>query len=103
MLFLSGSTMRQSCFWKSDKFYFQKQDPEAKKGHLILLFVILFDLHSLFPPEKFIGLESLSFKGAMVFFSHHDIGDSKAGKGQTCKTKEKKYVLTYYNQNMGWN
>lgn len=81
--------LRQCCSLKCHDFTFQSRILQVYKGHLILLSVILFDVGKFPPPEPSSGSESSFFRGATVFFGHHNaISDSGAWNRQTCGQTE---------------
>lgn len=71
--------LRRRCSLKCHDFTSQSGVPQVKKGHLILLSVISFDVGKFPPPEPSSGWESSLLRGAALFFGHHDaISDSEA-------------------------
>lgn len=83
--------LRQRCSLKCHDFTFQSRIRQVKKGHLILLSVSLFDVGKFPPPEPSTGSESSFFRGATVFFGHHNaISDSEAWNRRTCGQTEER-------------
>lgn len=75
---------------------------ELRKGHLILLLVILFDLRWRSPPEQSSGLESSFFKGPTIYlWPSWQFHQRFKGRKRT-NLWDRKENCCYHNCNLGW-